>query len=306
MVKMQEAINVLQSKQDVAWNDGGGARAQSLGKIEHRDLGPYGTAKAGHVAFATEFPEGKAEVATADIVSTSSAGNISVAQITGVEKVTKSPMKPKPTADEKLLIQKNLNIFATKHSYSGEKDAQSAYGFYSMIQREVGSEEMLDALKATELARFMVGSALEWFQSVINKMQKQTCTLKDGLKLFYVRFAINLTHSDKRLQTCTRKPDESVEQYQARLIVLASELDFIDSMHVVPNPVGVTPQQLLAQFKSGCDNAMWRRECRLCKTLEEAVALVKDILAAEYSVIPTLVCYRYNDISSSLSDATIV
>ena len=79
-----------------------------------------------------------------------------------------------------------------------------------------------------------------------------------------------------------------MEQYQAKLLVLASELEFIDFMQLVPNPVGVTPQQLLAQFKSGCENAMWRRECRSCKTLDEAVALVKDILAAEYSATDIL------------------
>ena len=75
---------------------------------------------------------------------------------------------------------------------------QSAYGFYTMIHREVGGDEMCEALKATELSRFMVGSALEWYQSVVLKMQK--LTLRDGLKLFYKRFALNLTHSDKRLQ----------------------------------------------------------------------------------------------------------
>ena len=277
MLEMKEEIKVLQSKQDVTWKTGSGARAQSQENSEQHELGPYGAAKVGHVSFATDVSEQKTEVMTTGSTSTS------ITEMVGAQPaaVNKSPAKPKPTLEEKLLMQKNMNIFAGKHTYSGEKDALTAYGFYTMIHREVGGDEMCEALKATELSRFMVGSALEWYQSVVLKMQK--LTLRDGLKLFYKRFALNLTHSDKRLQMCVRKSEESVEQYQAKLLVLASELDFIDSMHLVSNPVGVTPQQLLAQFKSGCENAMWRRECRLCKTLDEAVTLVKEILAAEFS-----------------------
>ena len=196
----------------------------------------------------------------------------------------KSPAKVKPSTE----VIKQLNAIHSKHVFSGEKDPISAYKFY-LIQREVGTDAMLDELKGSQLARFMTGTALVWYDSEMITLQQMS--LRGRLRRFYSRFAPrNLEHSRIRLMACTRKSGETVEQYQAQLIVLADELAFIDSMHILNTRVSVTSDELRKQFLDGCGVSEWRRECKRqsCKTLEEAVATSKDLVASEYSFFDSI------------------
>ena len=134
-----------------------------------------------------------------------------------------------------------------------------------------------------------------------------------GLRKFFVRFAVNLEHSGKRFGACRRESGETVDQYRAKLIVLADELEFIDSMQILKRgePVSVTPEKILAQFLDGCGDAVWRFQCGECKTINEAMVIIKKLVAAEYD--STSVIYtgskntpmQVNAISEDTSSSTV-